>query len=440
MENASKASFPHAPYDSTTRGIQTHPRSLHLATAAVSRACKSHQSTPISLASITKEFDHVQSDHAKLKSAIACAREGLLSKACQILTSKGIAPDTKETFERLKAKHPFSNPPSVPVGNIDTKPVQLQANFNLLAVLRSFKKATACGPSGMRIQHFLDVASVPLPVSTITLLREVLNILLAGKAPEAIAPLLAGGSLTALLKVKGNGWDFRPIAVGEVLRRLASKCACNVVKEKASDFFSPFQFGVACPRGSEKIIHNLREVLEQHWSEPDFAVIKIDMQNAFNLVSRDAVLQQCFMHFPEIYQWTSWCYSQHPKLWHPLGSISSASGVLQGDPLGPLLFALVLQSVLKKLAADPQCQQLLLNAWYLDDGALAGPGSAVLRALEVLGAEGKPNGLILNPSKCELFSPNTDIFRLFNSSIPTSTTPNFEILGAPIGSPEFCSD
>ena len=43
-------------------------------------------------------------------------------------------------------------------------------------------------------------------------------------------------------------------------------------------------------------------------------------------------------------------------------------------------------------------EQLLLNAWYLDDGALAGPGSAVLRALEVLGAEGKPNGLILNPS------------------------------------------
>ena len=211
-------------------------------------------------------------------------------------------------------------------------------------------------------------------------------------------------------------------------------------KEKASDFFSPFQFGVACPRGSEKIIHNLREVLEQHWSDPDFAVIKIDMQNAFNLVSRDAVLQQCLMHFPEIYPWTSWCYSQHPKLLHPVGSISSASGVQQGDPLGPLLFALFLQSVLKKLAADPQCQQLLLSAWYLDDGAMAGPGSAVLKAQEVLGAEGKPNGLILNPSKCELFSPNTDTFQPFDSSIPTSTTPNFEILGAPIGSPEFCGE
>ena len=142
---------------------------------------------------------------------------------------------------------------------------------------------------------------------------------------------------------------------GQLLwERLASKCACSVVKEKASDFLSPFQFGVACPSRSEKIIHNLREVLEQHWSDPDFAVIKINMQNAFNLVSRDVVLlnQQCFLHFPEIYPWTCWCYSQHPKLWHPVGLISSASGVQQGDPLGLLLFALVRQSILRQLAAD----------------------------------------------------------------------------------------
>ena len=73
-------------------------------TASVS---KSHQSTPISLASITKAFDHVQSDHAKLKSAIACAREGLLFKAYQILTSKRIAPGTKETLNDLKPNIPF---------------------------------------------------------------------------------------------------------------------------------------------------------------------------------------------------------------------------------------------------------------------------------------------------------------------------------------------
>eukprot|EP00731_Ephydatia_muelleri_P030963 Em0022g477a len=100
----------------------------------------------------------------------------------------------------------------------------------------------------------------------------------------------------------------------------------------------------------------------------------------------------------------------------------------------------VLQSFLIQWAADPQCQQLLLNAWYLCDGALAGPGSAVLRALDLV-TEGKPNGLILNMSKCELFNPNAGTIQQFNPCcIPTSTTSNLEILGAPIGSPEFCSD
>ena len=32
------------------------------------------------------------------------------------------------------------------------------------------------------------------------------------------APFLAGGGLTALLKPKVQGWDVRPISVGEVLR------------------------------------------------------------------------------------------------------------------------------------------------------------------------------------------------------------------------------
>ena len=46
--------------------------------------------------------------------------------------------------------------------------------------------------------------------------------------------------------------DVRPIAVGEVLRRLTSKCVCHLIKHKAAEFFHPFQFGVACSWGAEK--------------------------------------------------------------------------------------------------------------------------------------------------------------------------------------------
>ena len=87
---------------------------------------------------------------------------------------------------------------------------------------------------------------------------------------------------------------------------------CAVTKEKASEYFSPLQMGVACPSGAEKIIHGLRHCVEEHWMDENFAVMKIDMRNAFNLVSHQALLDECSAHFPELLPWASWCYGQHP--------------------------------------------------------------------------------------------------------------------------------
>ena len=54
---------------------------------------------------------------------------------------------------------------------------------------------------------------------------------------------------------------MRPIAVREVLRHLTGKCLCSVTKIKASQFFHPHQYGVACPGGSEKIVHRLHSCI-----------------------------------------------------------------------------------------------------------------------------------------------------------------------------------
>ena len=50
--------------------------------------------------------------------------------------------------------------------------------------------------------------------------------LCAGKAPIEFAPYLAGASLFALDKTKNHVFDVRPIASGEIMRRLVSKCLC----------------------------------------------------------------------------------------------------------------------------------------------------------------------------------------------------------------------
>eukprot|EP00731_Ephydatia_muelleri_P002465 Em0001g2465a len=83
-----------------------------------------------------------------------------------------------------------------------------------------------------------------------------------------------------------------------------------------------------------------------------------------------------------------------------------ASGVQQGDPLGPMLFALVLHKLVSSIEADDDCINLSFNAWYLDDGLLAGERSAVVRALHLIDELGPHLGLLINYPKCEVFSRN----------------------------------
>ncbi len=74
--------------------------------------------------------------------------------------------------------------------------------------------------------------------------------LLSGQADTWLAPWLTVAPLTALYKKQGG---IRPIAVAEVLRRLASRMA---VRLELPDVFIPTgQVGVGIRRGLEAAIH-----------------------------------------------------------------------------------------------------------------------------------------------------------------------------------------
>ena len=67
-----------------------------------------------------------------------------------------------------------------------------------------------------------------------------------------------------------------------------------------------------------------------------------------------------------------------------------------GDPLGQFYFALVLHYLVLSIAKDERCQDILFNAWYLDDGVVAGPSSSVLHVVHLLQDLGPSLGLHLN--------------------------------------------
>ena len=78
-------------------------------------------------------------------------------------------------------------------------------------------------------------------------------------------------------------------------------------------------------------------------------------------------------------------------------------------------------SLLPALDVDDDCFHLLLEAWYLDDGAVAGERSAVICALHLIEELGPHLGLHINFSKCELFSRNGN--SLFPPVVKSSLLP-----------------
>ena len=90
-----------------------------------------------------------------------------------------------------------------------------------------------------------------------------------------------------------------------------------------------------------------------------------------------------------------------------------------------------------KYSCQSNLRHLLDHAWYMEDGALAGPWTALCRALPILRSEGPALGIFNNLPQCEVFSSHS--LDLFSSSMMSSDKPNLVIIGAPIGSKEFCS-
>ena len=363
----------------------------------------------------------------------------------------------------------------------------------------SFSKGTSCSVFGLRAQHLADGLKSPVNAALQRDLTKVVRVLAEGRAPVFMAPFVAGASLAALDKTKHGVFDVRPIAAGQIIRRIVAKCMCATQKDLAASFFrgenaNSGQFGVACPAGAERIIHRTRlevtrvlvagasspsragaeatssqarETKEcgdprgahahEHKEQfsysryPDFVILKVDLKNAFNNVSRKAILDLVVRHFPEIARWVYWCYGrpggQDPILWFKEWVLESKEGVQQGDPLGPLLFSMVIQELIT--AITKQCK-LALNLWYLDDGVLAGSATEVHKAFLLIQQMGPDLGLELNVGKTELvtfFDGTPDPFpktRLDDDGAVVEQgvkrlRRNFDLLGSPIGDPEYCA-
>ena len=251
------------------------------------------------------------------------------------------------------------------------------------------------------------------------------------KLPVLFGDILGAANLVALKKKDGG---TRPIAVSLVVRRLISKMANKGVINEARNKMKN-QVGCGTPGGNEATIIAIQKFVSSNGNNGEKAMLKVDFKNAFNTVSRDKMFNAVKEYAPAILPWVQYIYANTPLLiYNYQDTILSHAGTQQGDPLGPLLFCLVLHSLLCKIRERYNIS-LDLDAWYMDDGTVIGNTAEVLKFVLALQDLCPSFGLILNLKKCEIWWPSAteNSFDDFPEDISRNWTGGSELLGGYIG-------
>eukprot|EP00971_Amphidinium_carterae_P334777 6470239-Amphidinium_carterae.1 len=205
------------------------------------------------------------------------------------------------------------------------------------------------------------------------------------------------------------------------------------------------QLGVGTSHGCESIVHAVRAWCRDHGDREDVCTLMVDLQNAFNSVDRVAFQRKIRQCAPELTPFIDSMYAQPTNILAGNSVLKSSRGCQQGDPLGPALFALAIQDIVEEtilavISAFPQ--ELDISAFYLDDGVFCGSAKAIAMAAELLHEKFATVGLHMNPNKCQVIprgrsSPQMrETFRKYH----WLADGNFELLGAPIGTDQYCGE
>ena len=352
---------------------------------------------------------------------------GNVSRASKCLEALPIAEPTAAAIAQLQALHPEAPPPELQAAA--TSPAQLDDDM-FQDVLHKLPRGSAPGPSGWTYEH-IKAAALHSTSARQGLLR-LINAMLAGQLPHL--PKVLASSLIGLQKPGGRG--LRPIAIPEAFYRLAGLCLIEAT-DGTGQALAPLQLGVSIRGGSQCIGHALKAGIA---ADPDCVTAQLDFKNAFNCLDRTAMLKAIAKRQPRALAFATWAYQHASELivnGAPDGTppIMSQSGVRQGDPLGPLFFALALQDPLEQVNLT---HRGAAPVSYADDGFLQGRAPEVIEAFQVLETLAAELKLTTERSKCGVHSLNAAAAAEVSDALNIRNYGDgFMAAGTPIGTDEY---
>eukprot|EP00884_Botryococcus_braunii_P000173 jgi/Botrbrau1/10156/Bobra.0121s0008.1 len=179
--------------------------------------------------------------------------EGHFGAAVRHLQPGAVAPFMASTADAVQTLFPPRDPLEVFDGEDITSPPLFCSRGDVVGALRTFKVGTAYARDGLRVRHLLDVFGPPAHgAGSLVLdgLTSLLNAVFRGAMPAGIRPFWVGGAVTPLLKPQGG---LRPIAVGSIFRRLASKIAVRAAPPAVGPYLRPLQVGVGVRGGARPL-------------------------------------------------------------------------------------------------------------------------------------------------------------------------------------------
>jgi len=360
-----------------------------------------------------------RSQESAVSIALSLIAKGQQGRAQRMLESRGLGNLADPAIiSQLQAKHPvrrreFSARLSDPPAATGALEVHLEAKYLGLS------KLAGTGPSGYRNEYLTALAGWfedSRARDALGLHERFANEYVNGRLPPWFSYLWSTVRLVAPVKkapeVPNQTPDVRPVGIGEP-RRVA--CVSQVMEDWKGTFAGklwPHQVAIGVPSGVHVLGIGLRMALEAH---PEWVLLKLDLINAFNEMSRAAVLDSIaegfdgdFADLAPLFQ-TSLAFKSMIVLGDASRSpapFDSEEGMQQGSGEGPAGFCLGMHPDLvdadQQLAPHGGCAKA-----DMDDTYLFGPLEQVLSTAVRFGNRLRERtGIQLNVGKSALHSRN----------------------------------